>query len=43
MKDDDIVTAETHTDEEIVREMGSKDGKETEEPEEEDKKEEEKS
>jgi hypothetical protein len=39
--DDDIVTAETQTDEEIVREMKSKDGKEAEEPEEEDKEEEE--
>jgi hypothetical protein len=40
--DDDIFTAETQTDEEIVREMGSKDEKEAEEPEEEDKEEEEK-
>jgi hypothetical protein len=35
--DDDIVTADTHTDEEIVREMRSKDGKEAEEPEEEER------
>jgi hypothetical protein len=39
--DDDIVMAEAQTDEEIVREMRSKDGKEAEEPEEEDKEEEE--
>jgi hypothetical protein len=38
--DDGIITAETQTDEEIVREMGSKDEKEAEEPEEEDKEEE---
>jgi hypothetical protein len=38
---DDIVTAETQTDEETVREMGSKDEKKAEEPEEEDKEKEE--
>jgi hypothetical protein len=38
--DDDIVTAETQTDEEIVREMRSKNEEEAEEPEEEDEEEE---
>jgi hypothetical protein len=38
---DDIVMAETHTDEEIAREMKRKDRKEAEELEEDDKKEEE--